>query len=59
MSWLVTCFGNSVSLKSQRSHLDTLGYLVGYIIAKDNEVTAYTWEVKDFLPVLSKKNGYT
>ena len=31
-------FGNSVLLKSQRSHLDILSYLVGYIIIKDGRV---------------------
>ena len=31
-------FGNSVLLKSQRSHLDILSYLVGYIIIKAGRV---------------------
>ena len=37
--------------------MDTLGYLVGYTIAKDNNVTMYTWEIKDLLLVLSNKGG--
>ena len=34
----MTCFGNLVLLKSQRSHLDTPSYLVGYIIIKAGRV---------------------
>ena len=39
--------------------MDTLGYLVGYIIIKAGRVTVYTWEIIDFLPILSKKGGST
>ena len=35
---LVTRFGKLVLLKSQRSHLDTPSYLVGYIIIKADRV---------------------
>ena len=34
----MTCLGNFILLKSQRSHLETLGYLVGYIIIKVGRV---------------------
>ena len=37
-SWVVTRFGNLVLLKSHISHLDTPGYLVGYIIIKVGRV---------------------
>ena len=36
---------------TQKSHLDTPGYLVGYIVVEDNKVNVYTWEIKDLLPV--------
>ena len=52
-------FGNSVPLKLQKSHPDTPDYLVGYIIAEDNKVTVYTWEIKDVISVLNKKGGST
>ena len=55
----MTRFGNLGPLETQKSHLDILGYLVGYIVAEDNKVTVYTWEIKDLLPVLSKKSGST
>ena len=52
-------FDNLVLLERQKSHLDTPGYLVGYIVAEDNKVTVYTWEIKDLLLVLNKKSGST
>ena len=55
----MTHLTNLVLIKSQRSHLDTLGYLVGYIIAEDNKVTMYTWKITDLFLVLSKKVGST
>ena len=58
-SWLGTRFGNSILLRSQSSHLDTPGYMVGCIIAKDNKVTMYYWEIKDLLSKLSKRGGST
>ena len=51
----MTHFGNLVLLKSQRSHLDTLGYLVGYTIIRLAEL--YPLEVMDLFPILSKKGG--
>ena len=51
----MTRFDNSIPLKSLRSHLDTPGYLVGYIIVENNKVAVSTWEIIDLLPVLSNK----
>ena len=55
----MTRFGNLVPLETQKSHLDTPGYLVGYIVVEDNKMTMYTWEIKDLILVLSKKSGST
>ena len=51
----MTHFGNSVLLKSQRSHLDNPGYLVGYMLAKVKKVIMYTREIMDLLLVRSKE----
>ena len=55
----MTRFGNLVPLETQKSHLDTPGHMVGYIVTEDNKVTVYTWDIKDLFPVLSKRSGST
>ena len=50
----MTHFGNSVPLKSRRSHLDNPSYLVGYILAKNKEVIMYTWEIMDLISIQRK-----
>ena len=55
----MTHFGNLVPLETRKRHLDTLGYLVGYIVVEDNKVTVYNWGIKDLLQVLNKKSGST
>ena len=55
----MTRFGNLVLLEARKSHLDTPSYLVGYMVAEDNKVTVYTWEIKDLLSILNKKSEST
>ena len=58
-SLLVTRFSNSVPLKSQRSHLDTLCCLVGYIITENTKVIGHTREITNSLPAINKKSRFT
>ena len=55
----MTHFDNSVPLKSQWNDLDTPRFLGGICSHKDDRVTVYTWNIIEFLLVLSKKGGST